>query len=30
LVTQLLESREDRQLERFLKRLEKQQLMILD
>jgi DNA replication protein DnaC len=30
LVTQLLESREDRQLERFLKRLEKQQLIILD
>ena len=30
LVTQLLESREDRQLERFLKRLDKQQLLILD
>ena len=30
LVTQLLESREDRQLERFLKRLEKQHLIILD
>jgi DNA replication protein DnaC len=30
LVTQLLESREDRQLERFLRRLEKQHLMILD
>ena len=30
LVTQLLESREDRQLERFLKRLEKQHLLILD
>jgi DNA replication protein DnaC len=30
LVTQLLESRENRQLERFLKRLEKQQLIILD
>ena len=30
LVTQLLEAREERQLERFLKRLEKQQLLILD
>jgi DNA replication protein DnaC len=30
LVTQLLEAREDRQLERFLKRLEKQHLIILD
>lgn len=30
LVTRLLESREDRQLERFLKRLEKQHLIILD
>jgi DNA replication protein DnaC len=30
LVTQLLEAREERQLERFLKRLEKQHLLILD
>jgi DNA replication protein DnaC len=30
LVTQLLEAREERQLERFLKRLEQQQLLILD
>jgi len=30
LVTQLIEAREERQLERFLKRLEKQQLLILD
>jgi DNA replication protein DnaC len=30
LVTQLLEARQDRQLERYLKRLEKQQLLILD
>ena len=30
LVTQLLEAREDRQLERFLKRLEKQHLLVLD
>jgi DNA replication protein DnaC len=30
LITQLLEAREERQLERLLKRLEKQQLLILD